>query len=170
MSNADSSLNQDNNNELETIFKSNFLFNSVHDVMKNMAGLSVREIKVQDLSEISFDNPCVSGVYFMKGPRDAVLIFSIPTGVAFTLVSFLTSIPAQELDRDSICDAINELTNMIAGKIKAQISQRGYKYTSLQSFTIYGQNYSIIHKNKIENIAKKYKADELELVLRILFI
>lgn len=169
MSNADSSFNQDNY-KLETIFKSNFLFNSVYEVMENMLGLAVKESKVQNFNEISFDNPCVSGVYFMKGSKDAVLILSIPTGVAFTLVSFLTSIPAQELDRDSICDAINELTNMIAGKIKAQISQRGYKYTSLQSFTIYGQNYSILHKNKLESIAKKYEADNMELLLRILFI
>jgi len=86
------------------------------------------------------------------------------------MVSFMSSIPAQELDRDSICDAINELTNMIAGKIKAQLSQKGYKYTSLQSFTIYGQNYSILHKNKLESITKKYETDDMELVLRILFI
>ena len=169
MSNADSSFNQDNY-KLENIFRSKFLFDSVHEVMENMAGLSVRETKIQGFNEMSFDNPSVSGVYFMKGPKDAVLILSIPTGAAFTMVSFMSSIPAQELDRDSICDAINELTNMIAGKLKAQLSQKGYKYTSLQSFTIYGQNYSILHKNKLESITKKYETDDMELVLRILFI
>jgi|GEM_PF-2771337 len=162
--------NNQDNNDVETKFKSIFLFNAVHDVLKTVAGISMEEMKVESFRDIHFTEACVSGVYFMNGPKNAILIVTIPTAAAYTLVSTFTKIPVSELKADNICDAINELTNMISGKIKHQLAPLGIQYLNSHCFSIYGQEYYILHKGKLKNIAKKYKADTTELVLRILFV
>ncbi|PKM77032.1 MAG: hypothetical protein CVU90_09225 [Firmicutes bacterium HGW-Firmicutes-15] len=169
MNNVNSSYNEDNN-EIESKFKSIFLFNAVHDVMQTMAGISMSEVKITDSKEIHITDACVSGVYFMNGPKNAMLIVSMPTAEAYTMVSRFSGIPVSELGADTICDAINELTNMISGKIKSQLASVGYEYINSHCFSIYGPKYLILHKSKLKNIAKKYKAENTELVLRILFV
>lgn len=165
-----SSSNDPDNNEIEMKFKSIFLFNAVHDVLQAMAGISMNEVKVESVKDVHFTESCVSTVYFMNGPKNAMLIVSIPTAQAYTLVSAFTRIPVSELRPDNISDAVDEITNMISGKIKAQLSPLGYQYTNSHCFSIYGKEYFILHKSKLKNIAKKYKGGTLELVLRILFI
>jgi CheY-specific phosphatase CheX len=138
--------------------------------MQIMAGISMSEVKITDYKDIHITDACVSGVYFMNGPKNAILIVSMATAAAFTMVSRFSGIPVSELGADTICDAINELTNMISGKIKAQLTPLGYEYINSHCFSVYGSQYLILHKGKLKNITKKYKAENTELVLRILFV
>ncbi len=158
-------------NRMESKLKSIFLFNAVNDVVKSMAATSMNEVKIMDVKEVHYNEPCVSGVSLMKGSgQNAMLIITLPTGSAFNLVSSFTGMHVSELTPNNICDGVVELTNMVCGKIKSQLAQLGYELTNSHCLSIYGQNYYILNKSKLKNIAKKYKASNLEMVLRILFI
>ncbi|MDD3022719.1 MAG: chemotaxis protein CheX, partial [Syntrophomonadaceae bacterium] len=98
------------------------------------------------------------------------LIISMSIEEAYNIVFYLSGVEVSQLKEDNMRDVINEIANMISGKIKAQLNQMGYVYTNSHAFTIFGEDYNIFHRSKLKSIVKKYKTGTLELNLQILFI
>ncbi|MEN6348771.1 MAG: chemotaxis protein CheX [Syntrophomonas sp.] len=155
--------------EIEKKFKAGFLSKTVIDVIQNIASRDVIEVR-SDESEKQVCQSYVSSLMFMTGPVNMVLIISMPMEEAYNIVFYLSGVEVSQLKEENMADVVNEINNMVSGRIKALMNQMGFIYATSHAFTIYGEEYNIFHRSKLKSIIKKFKAGTLELNLRILFI
>lgn len=156
--------------EIEKKFKAGFLSKTVIEVIQNITSRSIIEVKAEEAESKQVCQSYVSSLFFMTGPVNMVLITSMPIDEAYNIVFDLSGVEVSQLKEENMCDVINEIANMISGRLKAQLNQMGYIYANSHSFNVYGEEYNILHRSKLKSIAKKYKTGTLELNLRILFI
>ena len=152
-------------NDIPSIFFSN----AVKNVIYTMAGLEVVETKVPDEGEEDFAAQ-ISGVVLITGLRNIMISLTVSKPMAFALVSFMTGIQTQDLNEAELYDGVSELTNMIAGETRAQLAGRGYHFNVLPPFAVVGDRHCLIHKNKVENLVKKYHAGDNAVYLRVYFL
>lgn len=156
--------------EIEKKFKTGFLTKSAIDVIQNISSREISEVKSEDSENTQICKSYVSSIMFMYGPVNMALITSMPIEEAYNIVFYLSGVEVAQLKEDSMTDVVNEIANMISGRLKAQLNQMGYIYMNSHAFAIFGEDYNIFHRSKLKSIVKKFKTGTLELKLRILFI
>lgn len=142
-----------------------YITTAVKDVVRIMAGLELNEIKT-----VSENNEAVSeeitGLLIMVGESNVLLTLGISRESAATLVVYMTGIAKPQLSAFELNDCVAELTNMIAGQLKTQLGSLGQHYKNLPPIVVTGSNYEIIHRNKVENKCKRFRAGSLDFVLK----
>ncbi len=156
--------------DIEKKLKAGFLSQTVIEVVQNITSKLIAEVRAGDAENSLFCESYVLSILFMTGPLNMALIIGMPKQDACEFLSDLTGIEAEEVPDENMCDLVNEITNMVSGRIKALLNQIGYIYTNSHAFNIFGEDYNVFHRSKIKSIIKKYRTGDMEINLRILFL
>lgn len=156
--------------EIETKLRTGFLSQTVIEVVQNITSQWIAEVKAGGPENKLVCQSYVSSILFMTGPVNMALIIGMPIQDASETVSKLTGVEAEALPEESMFDIVNEIANMVSGRIKAILNQMGYVYTNSHAFTVFGEDYSVFHRSKIRSLIKKYRTGSLEVSVRILFL
>jgi chemotaxis protein CheX len=89
----------------------------------------------------SFRNS-VSGIVGLAGPSKGTLAIHIPEQTALKITSSFLCMDVDQVDED-VKDAIGELANMLAGSIKADLSESGAEYKLSIPSVVCGAEYQI---------------------------
>lgn len=141
---------------------------AVKDVVRTMAGLELNEIKpFSENDEAVLEE--VTGLLMMVGEPNVLLSLSMSKKTALTFVVYMTGIVNSQINDSELNDCVAELTNMIAGQIKTQLAGLGHHFKILPPIVVAGSSYNIVHKNKVENKSKRFRAGSIDFVLKIYY-
>lgn len=156
--------------EIESKLRGSFISEAVNQVMNTVAGLTMDELTVDKTDCTQQYFAYISGVLFMSGPHNMALVVGMHMDEAYSLVAKISRIEVPELKESHLFDVINELANMISGRLKAQLAQKGYIYANSYPFIVCGNDYLLTHSPKLRSIIKRFKSERLELVIKVIFI
>lgn len=141
---------------------------AVKDVVRIMAGLELNEIKTfSGKDEAVLEE--VTGLLMMAGEFNVLLSLGMSKKTASTFVVYMTDITNSQLSDFELNDCVAELTNMIAGQLKTQLAGLGQHFKNLPPIVVAGSSYNIVHKNKIENMSKRFRAGSIDFILKIYY-
>lgn len=143
--------------------------NAVMEVVRTTAGLEVYEDN-GNIEKSRIHTGRVSGMMLLCGQRNALLSITMSWDAALTLVSYMTGTLPEEIEREELWDGAAELVNMIAGRAKVDLIGTQYHFSITPPFSISGEDYSIIYKNRMKGIYKKFAAEEVEIFLEVAYI
>jgi chemotaxis protein CheX len=152
------------NAEIPSIYFSN----AVKEVLRTMLGLELNEVKVvSDNSENVKEE--VTGLLPVSGDFNMMVTLGMSKKTASAIVVYMTGMQSSELRDDEMYDGIAELVNMIAGNIKTQMTGKGIHFKILYPYVIAGSNYTILQKNKVDTLTKRFRAGTVDLILKAHF-
>jgi chemotaxis protein CheX len=99
----------------------NPVIQATQSVFEMMLGCTPRRTGLR-LKRAPEPPPEVSGVIGISGRAAGTIIVGLPRQVAFGVLERMLGTVTHEIN-DEVCDAVGELTNMIAGAAKAKLSQ-----------------------------------------------
>lgn len=157
-------------NQILTKLRTGFLNQAVIDVVHNLTGETISEVKVPGKENEMLCLSYITSFLFMAGPVNMLLIIGMPKQDASEIVSRLTAMAVELLTEENFFDLVNEISNMVSGRCKALLNQMGLSVANAHSFTVSGEDFSVFHRSKIKSISKRYRAAALEVNVRILFL
>lgn len=143
--------------------------NAIEDTVGTMAGFDMID-SGEDLNESRIDGSQITGVMMLQGQRNYMVCASMSMETASVLVSYITGVPYFELGNDEVYDGIAELVNIISGRTKALLSDTEYHFQLTSPFTIVGENYFIIHKSKVMKLIRKFRAGDMDIILKLFIL
>ena len=108
------------------------------------------------LKEAETPGHAVSAVIGITGEASGTIVVSFSEEVAIEVLRRMVGTVAETVNRD-VCDAVGELTNMIAGGAKAQLTQLHLSISIPNIVT--GQNHSVRYPSDIKPICIQFESD-----------
>lgn len=139
---------------------------TIREIMSKITGLEILEEKHTDSCQHEI-NKQISGVVVLTGDKSIMISISMAYKTATLLVAYMSDLKHAEIKLEEQTDGVMEITNMIAGQIKAKLSSVGLHYKYLQPFVIVGDNHHILQKNKTRKVDMKFHAGIVDMVLTI---
>lgn len=150
------------------IFANNFS-KVVKDIMKST--LSVDLLPLQSTTDIEKSYPSyVTGMMVMQGKRDIVLTLTFSKVAAADTVVSLLGLKYTEIDEVGVYDAVMEMTNMVAGKLKSALIATGVQYTLTTPFVFVGKNHFMEPQSRPKGIVKRFKDRQFEMLGGVFFL
>jgi chemotaxis protein CheX len=99
----------------------NPLISATRTVFETMLGCTPRRTKLtlKSTMEPKYDLSAVIGI---TGRANGTIVLSLSEGAALAVLNRMLGVEVSEIN-DDVCDAVGELTNMIAGTAKAQLAK-----------------------------------------------
>ncbi|HYE82409.1 MAG TPA: chemotaxis protein CheX [Clostridia bacterium] len=155
--------------ESDEAFSNWFFSNTMREIIFTMTGMEVIEEKATAETIKDFKEQ-ISGVTMLIGNKRIMISLSMSMYTAKSLIAAMTGLRAENLTQADLADGAAELVNIIAGKVKANLSSTGDHYDILLPYTITGDNHSIIHKNKVAALIRLYHTDNIALIAKVFFM
>lgn len=155
-------------NQSEALIPVIYFSNAVREVVRTMMGLEVNEVKAfsglyEDVTEQ------VTSILPLTGDLNLMLSISLSKKSASAFVVYMTGMQYSEVKETDTNDCIAETVNMIAGYLKTQMASKGCHIKIEYPFVVSGDKYTITHKNKVENIIKRFRAGSLDFLFKVYF-
>jgi len=121
---------------------------SVANVFQTMLNCDVerKSLSLKDSYSPTYE---VTGVIGLTGKASGAVVLSLSRSVSFKVVETLLDVAVNEINAD-VVDAVGELTNMVAGGAKAELSQ--YEMSLGLPSMITGRNHAIKFPSNIRPI------------------
>lgn len=142
-----------------------YISSSVKEVVRVMTGLELNEIKFLSEDGGAVDEQ-ITGLLIMAGEFNILLSLGMPRDTAVMLAVYMTGIEKSQLSDYELNDCVAELTNMIAGQLKTQLAAGGSHFKNLPPIVVNGNDYDIVHKSKVENKCKRFRAGSMDFVFK----
>jgi CheY-specific phosphatase CheX len=157
------------NDVIEGISLNGWHFSSIFkDIIKKTTGFELIEEK-QTFENMKSTAIQITGIVFLTGEKSIVVTISMSEKTAAILTSYMAGMQLSDVRLEDLIDGITEITNMVAGQIKAKLAAGGSHYAYLQPFSIIGNNHCIIQKSKVGRISRLFRSAEIE-ILTTLYI
>jgi chemotaxis protein CheX len=108
----------------------------------------------------------ISGTICLEGKFTGILAIHLPSQTALEVSGSFLDLELEEIDAD-VCDAIGELTNMLAGNLKAAIDPSGSEIQLSIPETVYGEEYSIQRLPGAANITIPFYLDNGDFLVEL---
>ena len=143
----------------------NPFMNATKNVLETMAQTSTNASKPQ-LKEGNRTTGEVTGIIGMASDNvEGIMVISFPQKCILKIVAkMLMEEPKKSID-DDIVDAVGELTNMICGGAKAELSKMGLNFSLATPTMVTGKGVEIHYRTEAPTIAIPFKTDCGEFVL-----
>lgn len=143
----------------------NPFIHATKNVLSVMAKLNV-QAKKPYLKDNNHTFGEVTGIIGMASDDvEGSMVISFNKGCILKIVSTMLMEPEkQEIDED-IVDAVGELTNMICGGAKAELSKLGLNFNLATPAMITGKGVEIFYKSEMPTIVIPFTSDSGEFVL-----
>lgn len=103
----------------------------------------------------------ISVVIGMVGRSHGVLNFNVSRQVALQLASRLMDVKIEDVN-EQVLDAMGEITNMVAGKLKAELGGEKYGIMSISCPSIIvGADYYLHHYKGFKTVTVEFELEEL---------
>ena len=128
---------------------------SLANAFRTMLGCEVRRghVALKDCHAPAYE---VSGVIGLSGGAIGTVVLSLSEPVALKAASTMLMCETTEINAD-VCDAVGELTNMVAGGAKAKLEEY-HLMVSLPS-VITGRNHSVRFPSSVPPICVAFNTD-----------
>jgi chemotaxis protein CheX len=123
----------------------NPVISATQSVFEMMLGCAPRRIGLR-LKQAPEAPPEVSGVIGISGRAAGTIIVGLPHNVACSVLERMLGTKTDEIT-DEVCDAVGELTNMIAGAAKAKLAQ--YELSISLPSVVTGEGYLMHYPKSI---------------------
>lgn len=130
-----------------------------------MADLAVEntEISIKDDAHATFD---ISGIIGLAGEVIGSVVLSFPRSTACKAVSRFLDTRKVTLDPE-VQDAVGELTNIVAGGAKRELSTQGAGFKIGIPSVVVGQGHAVVRPKNIPTICVHFNSEEGEFVLEV---
>lgn len=149
-------------------FANNFI-KVIQDTMVSSAHFALIPENTTEETEKTYPS-YVTGMMVLRGDKDLVLTLTFSKVAAADLIVSLLETKYTELIDTEVYDAVMEMTNMIAGRLKTASMELGYTYTLTSPFVFVGPNHYIGRKNRPAGIVRKFKDKQFEMLAGFFFL
>ena len=108
------------------------------------------------LKEGEASDHAVSAVIGVTGEASGTIVVSFSREVAIEVLRRMVGTVAESVNRE-VCDAVGELTNMIAGGAKSQLTNLNLSISIPNIVT--GTNHSVLYPSDIQPICIRFESD-----------
>lgn len=143
---------------------------SLRQVLSTMAGFEISYIACDEFNSSCSDNPIIMGAMVLHGKKDAIISLSMEKDTAAMVIAYMTGILPQELKEQDLFDGVAELVNIMAGEVKARLSNTPYHFLLTSPFSIGGTNFRMVQKKNLLETCRHLKAGEMDITFRIAYI
>ena len=110
----------------------------------------------------------ITGLIGITGHSSGAMSLSLDTGAILQIVNNMLYESYEELN-DEIADAVGELTNMIAGKARGELSKQGMSFKASTPTVIQGKGHRVSHVTKAPILAIPFTTEAGKLVVEVSF-
>ena len=111
----------------------------------------------------------VSGLIGLVGPQTkGSLSITFETSLALRIMQRMLGDKLKEIHKDVI-DMVGEITNMVSGGAKDELSKMGYEFDMATPIVVSGINHSIDHKHEGHVIIIPFNSDSGKVYIEICF-
>ena len=141
---------------------------AIINVLKTMAKFEVKPgnpfIKTHEVA--SGD---VSGIIGMASPQaKGTLAVTFTESVILEITNRMLGEELKEID-DTVIDMVGEITNMVTGGAKMQLSEKGYRFEMALPTVISGKGHVVHHKSKSPIISVPFTTEAGDFFIEICF-
>lgn len=108
----------------------------------------------------------VSGIISLEGTYSGLLALHFPTSTALEVGGSFLDLELEDIDED-VLDAIGELTNMLAGNIKAELDPAGSEIQLSIPSTRHGDEYRIERVEGASNLSIPFYLDNGDFLVEL---
>ena len=143
----------------------NPFLNSAINVLKTMAHTEVFPQKpaIKNHSKAIGDITGIIGMASEKLSGSLVLSFSKPC--ILHILAKMFNEPVKDTIDDDVVDAVGEITNMICGGVKAELSKKNYTFNIATPTMIKGKGVEISYQNSAPTIVIPFKTEHGDFVI-----
>lgn len=142
----------------------------VKDIMKSTANLDLTYEVANEDTEKKYPS-FITGLMVLQGTRDVVLTLTFSKMAAAEIAISFLGMKYDEMVDVEVYDAMMEMTNMIAGRLKSAIIASGEHYQLTTPFVFVGPNHYIGVKTRPIGIVKRFKNEEnFEMLAGVFFL
>ncbi|WP_291316101.1 chemotaxis protein CheX [Desulfuromonas sp.] len=123
---------------------------ATEEIFSTMVDMEIESMPALDEHVTTF-RESVSGMVGLAGSCRGLLAINVPNPVAKAVTGNFLGLEVEEIDED-VKDAIGELANMVAGGIKAALSDGGKDIKMSIPSTVSGEEYSMEYSNDGEGV------------------
>jgi len=146
-----------------------FFTESLRQVLSTMAGFEISHVACDQLNA-STDNPIIMGAMVLHGKKDAIISLSMEKDTAAMIIAYMTGILPRELKEQDLFDGVAELVNIMAGEVKARLSNTPHHFLLTSPFSLGGTNFKMVQKKNLLETCRHLKAGEMDITFRIAYI
>ena len=150
------------------VFNNNFV-KVIQDIMHATANLSLTAETANAEAERAYPS-FVTGMMILHGERDLVLTLTFSKTAAADVVVSLLGINYNQLVETEVYDAIMEVTNMVAGRLKTATISLGSSFQLTTPIVIVGPNHFFGPQSRPKGIVKKFTDKRFEMLAGIYFL
>ena len=141
----------------------------IKDIMNSTAGLNLNVENASEETEKKYPS-FITGMMVLHGASDIVLTLTFSKMAAAEIVVSLLGIKYNQIVDVGVYDAVMEITNMVAGRLKTAIVAAAEHYQLTAPFVFVGPNHFIETKIKPTAIVKKFKDKHFEMLSGVFFL
>ncbi len=145
----------------------NPFINATINVLETMAFLKVTAGKPY-LKKDEFAQGDITGVIGLTGDANGTISVTFEEGCILEIVSNMLGETMTSINME-IADAVGELTNMISGQARRELSERGKVFNAAIPSVVSGKKHSIIHYSDGPKIALPFRTDKGNFTIEICF-
>ncbi|MFY9176889.1 MAG: chemotaxis protein CheX [Caldicoprobacterales bacterium] len=146
-----------------------YFTDSLRQVLRTMAGFEVSNTSCDQL-DFSDKESNIIGIMVLHGKKDAVISLSMEYSTATMVIAYMTGILPEELSESDLFDGVAELVNIMAGEVKARLSNTPYHFLLTSPFSIGGTSLKVARKKNLTEACRHLKAGEMDITFRIAYI
>jgi CheY-specific phosphatase CheX len=135
----------------------------IKDIMLSTANLNLDAENIKEDTEKKYPS-FITGIMVLHGARDIVLTLTFSKMAAAEIVVSLLGIKYNQIVDAGAYDAIMEITNMVAGRLKTVINAAGEHFQLTTPFVFVGPNHFMEAKARPAGIIKKFKDKHFEML------
>lgn len=150
------------------VFINNFV-KSVQDIMNSTMNVELVAENATVLMEKDYPS-FVTGMMIMHGERDLILSLTFSKEAAADVVVSLLDVKYNKLEEEEVYDAIMEITNMVAGRLKTATIELGYNQQLTTPLIFVGPRHFMGAKARPTGINKQMTDKKFQMLASVYFL
>lgn len=147
----------------------NSFIKSVQDIMSSTLNVNLKADNSSALMEKTYPS-FVTGMMILHGDRDLILTLTFSKEAAADVVVSLLDAKYNELKEDDVYDAVMEITNMVAGKLKTATLNLGYNQQLTTPLVFVGSRHFLGAKSRPNGVTKRFTDRKYQILASVYFL
>lgn len=147
----------------------NSFVKSVYDIMASILDVELSAETSTLLMEKDYPS-FVTGMMIMHGEKDLILTLTFSKEAAADVVVSLLDTKYNKLEEEEVYDAIMEVTNMVAGRLKTATLLLGYNQQLTTPLVFVGPRHFLGAKSRPSGINKRMTYKKFQMLASVYFL
>lgn len=147
----------------------NSFVKSVYDIMASILDVELSAETSTLLMEKDYPS-FVTGMMIMHGEKDLILTLTFSKEAAADVVVSLLDTKYNKLEEEDVYDAIMEVTNMVAGRLKTATLLLGYNQQLTTPLVFVGPRHFLGAKSRPSGINKRMTYKKFQMLASVYFL